>query len=73
MASRKVKTGGMSILTVVFVVFFILKILGIGAVAHWSWWWVFAPLWLPTASLIGVVICFTLLAGIFGIVINIGK
>jgi hypothetical protein len=31
------------------VVFFISKIMGY---IDWSWWWVFAPLWLPTTALL---------------------
>jgi len=34
--------GGM-----IFMVFLILKLGGIGQVANWSWWWVFSPLWIP--------------------------
>jgi hypothetical protein len=30
----------------VFTVFLVLKLTGIGYVAQWSWWWVTAPLWI---------------------------
>ena len=30
--------------TILFVVFLVLKLCGVIA---WSWWWVFAPLWIP--------------------------
>ena len=43
--------GGVGLPTIVFVVFLILKLTGTIA---WSWWWVTAPLWVP--SIIGVVI-----------------
>lgn len=42
------------------VIFFILKMAGTIA---WSWWWVFAPLWMPVAivgslfAAIGLVVC----------------
>ena len=34
----------MSITTILFVVFLVLKLTG---VISWSWWWVTAPLWIP--------------------------
>jgi len=34
-------------LEVIFIVFLVLKLAGIGQVANWSWWWVFSPLWIP--------------------------
>lgn len=30
--------------TILFFIFLVLKLTG---VIHWSWWWVFAPFWLP--------------------------
>jgi len=38
---------------VVLVVFLILKLVQVGLVASWSWWWVFSPIWLPTLVIIG--------------------
>lgn len=35
--------GFLEVLTLVFVT---LKLLEVGAVADWSWWWVFSPLWI---------------------------
>lgn len=29
-----------------------LKLADIGIVATWSWWWVFAPVWVPIAMLV---------------------
>lgn len=43
--------GGIGLCGVLFVVFLVLKLVG---VIDWSWWWVTAPLWLPTAVLLGV-------------------
>jgi uncharacterized protein (DUF983 family) len=37
---------GLSLPTVVLVVFIILKLVGVIA---WSWWWVLSPLWIPIA------------------------
>jgi len=39
------------ILTILFVVFIVLKLIG---TIDWSWWWVLAPSWLPTLLLIVV-------------------
>ena len=41
--------SGTSLPMVVFVIFLVLKLVGVIA---WSWWWVLAPLWIP--FLIGV-------------------
>lgn len=53
-------SSGIGLCGVVFVVFLILKLAEIGQVAHWSWWWVTSPLWIPVAVaiffLIGIVI-----------------
>ena len=43
----KEKSGGVSLLGMVFLVFLIVKLANVGAVANWSWWWVFSPLWIP--------------------------
>lgn len=49
--------GGISLLGLVFLVFLVMKLAGIGQVANWSWWWVTSPLWLPlTIFVIGFVI-----------------
>jgi hypothetical protein len=46
-----------SILTILFVVFLVLKLTGD---IDWSWWWVTSPLWLPLilllVTIIGVVV-----------------
>ena len=41
------KNNGIGISTVVFLIFLVLKLAGIGVVATWSWWWVTSPLWIP--------------------------
>ena len=40
------KEGGLSLGTILFVVFLILKLTNN---IDWSWWWVTAPLWIPWA------------------------
>ena len=52
------KTGGIgfcSLLTLIFVVF---KLLG---KITWSWWWVFAPLWIGGAVVVRLVSIFLVL------------
>ena len=36
----------MGILEVVTVIFLVLKLLGISAVAGWGWIWIFSPMWI---------------------------
>jgi hypothetical protein len=40
----KVKSRGMGIGTILFLIFMTLKLTGD---IDWSWWWVTAPLWIP--------------------------
>ena len=49
--------GGM-----IFIVFLVLKLGGIGQVANWSWWWVCSPLWIPL-MIIGLVFVLALIWG----------
>lgn len=42
-----------SLMTVLFIVFLVLKLAEVGQVADWSWWWVTAPYWGPIAFWLG--------------------
>lgn len=42
-------SGGLGLGTIIFVVFLILKLVG---VITWSWWWVFSPFWIPLLLII---------------------
>lgn len=53
MASRQARSQGIGFFGLVFIVFLVMKLAGIGVVANWSWWWVTSPLWLPTALYFG--------------------
>lgn len=61
-----IKLGSMS--GILFIVFLILKLCG---TITWSWWWVTAPLWIPFAFgvslllifLIALAICFIIFGG----------
>ncbi len=52
-------SGGISLSTILFVVFLVLKLT---EVIDWSWWWVTAPLWIPLALIL--MICFFILIGL---------
>lgn len=61
MAQQTVNTsGGMSLPTVLFVVFLVLKLTG---TIDWSWWWVTSPLWIPLVILfVGTLIAAVIVA-----------
>ena len=54
------QSGGMGLGTVLFLIFLVLKLVG---VISWSWWWVTSPLW----------ISFLLFILIVGIIVAIFK
>lgn len=47
------KSGGIGLCGATFITFLVLKLTN---VINWSWWWITAPLWIPTALCILVVI-----------------
>jgi hypothetical protein len=63
--TRKVSSSGIGLGTLIFIVFLVLKLAEIGQVAHWSWWWVTSPLWIPIVIIIGFGIIFVILKLIF--------
>lgn len=48
-----VTSGGTGLGTILFVVFLVLKLTG---VITWSWWWVTAPLWIPFALFLVILV-----------------
>jgi hypothetical protein len=52
--------------TLVFIVFLILKLAGIGVVATWSWLWVTCPLWIGFAVLGGCALLAAVVALLVG-------
>lgn len=52
-------SGGIGFCGALTILFIALKLLKVTAVANWSWWWVFAPMWIPVVILLGffLIIC----------------
>ena len=51
--SSEVVSGGLSLPTVLFLIFLVLKLVG---VISWSWWWVTAPLWISAGLSIVIIL-----------------
>ena len=47
------KEGGISLGTILFVVFLVLKLT---EKIDWSWWWVTSPIWIPVALVFAMAI-----------------
>lgn len=56
-------TGGITFFELLTVVFVTLKLTGC---ISWSWWWVFAPLWIPIVVVIGMLLVVSLVYFIKG-------
>lgn len=66
MSNSNVKSNGVGCLTVIGIVFLVLKLLAIEPVAHWSWIWVLCPFWIPFILCLLVAIGFFVFAFILG-------
>jgi hypothetical protein len=62
MTENKTKNTSLGIGTIIFLIFLVMKLAKIGEVANWSWWWVTAPLWIPIAFILIVLLVFLLIA-----------
>jgi hypothetical protein len=51
--SNNTNAGGIGFCGALFLVFLVLKLTN---VINWSWWWVTAPLWMPFAIMLPVVL-----------------
>jgi hypothetical protein len=58
MSNSSGKSGGMSLMSGMFLLFLGLKL---GKVIDWSWWWVTAPLWGSAALILLIAIIVTIL------------
>jgi len=59
--------GGITLVGAVFIVFLILKLAEIGAVASWSWWWVTSPLWISALIAVAFLLIILIIAAIAAI------
>jgi hypothetical protein len=50
-SSSQAQGGGVGCLTVLGIVFVVLKLVG---TIDWSWWWVLAPFWVPAVLLLAI-------------------
>lgn len=66
MENQKVTGNGIGLGTVIFLIFLVLKLAGIGQVANWSWWWITSPLWIPILLGLAIVVVAVLIAIITG-------
>lgn len=82
MNENTTKAGSRSVIglgTLIFLVFLVLKILGMNGVegltwfAELSWFWVFFPLWIGLASIIGVCLILLLIAGVAELTFRINR
>lgn len=53
MSAQSTSSGGVSFCGLLFLLFLALKLTGY---INWSWWWVTAPLWMPWAVAIPILI-----------------
>ena len=49
--NNKTKQGGLGIVSILTIVFIVLKLLG---VIQWSWIWVLSPIWISTVIVVAV-------------------
>ena len=64
MENQKTVSNGIGLGSIIFVVFLVLKLSGIGQVANWSWWWVTSPLWIPLVLVVAILAIAGVIVGI---------
>jgi hypothetical protein len=68
------QSGGIGFCGLLTIIFILLKLFGLTAVASWSWIWVLCPLWIPLAIWLAVLLVGMVIALIaLGIVATFGK
>ena len=60
-----VKSGGIGFFGALTILFIALKLTDVIA---WSWWWVLAPLWVPSAVVLGVLVIMLVIAGVITVI-----
>lgn len=53
MSEGRVAVSGLGFGPALAIAFIVLRLCGVIA---WSWWWVLAPLWIPVALLLGILV-----------------
>lgn len=48
------QSTGVSVLSILGVIFILCKVFEVAPIAGWSWWWVLAPFWVPACIGLGV-------------------
>lgn len=64
MEKQKITSNEIGLGLIIFIVFLVLKLAGIGKVANWSWWWVTSPLWIPLVLVAAIIAIVGILYGI---------
>jgi hypothetical protein len=64
MSDKKKVTLSLStpLCTILFIIFLLSKVFETGLAKDWSWWWIFSPLWIPLALVLGVFISIVVFA-----------
>ena len=57
MSEVSYQSRGLGYLPLLTILFIGLKLAEVGVVAHWSWWWVLAPTWIPVVLGLVVFVC----------------
>ncbi len=66
---RKSSSGGMGTVTLLWVIFLILKLTN---VIDWKWLWVFSPIWISASAAVGLGLLFLLVIGLILLAAIIG-
>lgn len=61
MAEKEIVYNGISFSGLLFITFLVMKLTN---VISWSWWWVFAPFWVPFAIGIGAIVIWGIIVGL---------
>ena len=62
--NQVVVSGGINFFEALGLAFIVLKLCG---VIDWSWWWVLAPIWMPIALVLGIIIIFAIIIEIMSL------
>lgn len=57
------QSGGIGFCGLLAIVFILLKLFGLTAVANWSWIWVLSPLWIPFVLVMGILLITLIISG----------